>query len=320
VRSPEVYIKCVTDGRDYYVTSNGGYIKTIDQYSDMFSSILDGIVSNAFEDSTNKDNGLMNLQDAYAKVHEKINKANAKAQEKINKATRQQLKQQKTSSVDNYKLPILPKQLWSFCEAMQSKYASAKLYEKICDLAEAVNQNTVFVTKIGYYIDSETTDPYLVVSSLSGKESFKQMAGDLEQFVNKAKDDSYKVHLFKLDNELTQQELELLCKYNDYCQKKISKDEAKSLATVRYKIGDVLILKSKIRDGSKRNYRKFVVKKIIWSINSNPVNIIIVKQVSGPITNMSLSKNDCKRYHIKYEENLQVYSMMMNFVKIVDKQ
>lgn len=310
--SPETYIKYILDGRDYRVSLNNGYIKTIDQYSNMFSSIVDNMVSNAVEDRIEKANGLMNQKDAYAKVHEKISKT-----------TRQQLKQQKqkTSSVDNYKLPMLPKQLWNFCEAMQSKHASAKLYEKICDLAEAVNQNTVFVTKIGYYVDSETNDPYLLVSSLSGKESFKQMAGDLEQFVNKDKEDnSHKVYLFKLDNELTQHELELLCKYNDYCQKKISKDEAKSLVTVRYKIGDVLVLKSKIRDGSKRNYRKFVVKKIIWSINSNPVNIIIVKQVSGPITNMSLSKNDCKRYHIKYEENLQVYSMSMNFVKIVDKQ
>lgn len=305
--SPETYIKYIIDGQDYRVSLNNGYVKSIDQYSNIFSSIVDNMVSNVVEDSIEKANGLMNQKDAYAKVHEKISKA-----------TRQQLKQQKqkTSSVDNYKLPILPKQLWNFCESMQSKYASAKLYEKICDLAEAINQNTVFVTKIGYYVDSETNDPYLVVSSLSGKESFKQMVGDIEQFVNKAKDNPYEVYLFKLDNEMTQQELELLNKYNDYCQKKISKDEAKSLATVKYKIGDVLVLKSKIRDGSKRNYRKFVVKKIIWSINSNPVNIIIVKQVSGPITNMSMSKNDCKRYHIKYEENLQVYSMMMNFVKI----
>lgn len=305
--SPETYIKYILNGHEYVmIPSKNEYVKSIDQYSNMFSS-LGSIISNAVEDSISKSNGLMNSRNTYAKVHNKINKA-----------TKQQLKQQKqkTGSVDNDKMPILPKQLWNFCEAMQSKKASAKLYETICDLAEAVNQNTVFVTKIGHYVESETNDPYLVVSNLSGKESFKQMVGDLEQFVNKAKDSSHKVYLFKLDNELTQQELELLNKYNDYCQKKISKDEAKSLVTVRYKIGDVLMLKSKIRDGSKRNYRKFVVKKIIWSINSNPVNIIIVKQVSGPITNMSMSKNDCKRYHIKYEENLQVYSMMMNFTKI----
>ena len=284
-----------------------GLITTIDSYSDMFSSVP------AWRASS----GLMDLSDIQEKVQKKINKATEKQMKYYNKNN-----QKVNSVVDDKvsKMPLLPKQLWNFCEAMQSKGASARLYETIFDLAEALNQNTVFVTKIGYYVESATNDPYLVVSSLSGKESFKQMVGDLEQFVNKSKESPHTAYVFKLDNELTQKEFELLNKYNDYCQKKISKDEAKSLVTVRYKIGDVLMLKSKIRDGSKRNYKKFVVKKIIWSINSNPVNIIIVKQVSGPITNMSMSKIDCKRYHIKYEENLQVYSMMMNFVKIADKK
>lgn len=211
---------------------------------------------------------------------------------------------------------MLPKQLWDFCAAMQSKVASAKLYKKLYELAKDANKNTVFVTKIGYYVEKATSIPYLVVSDLNGKESFSAMSGDIETFVNNAKDNSYKVYLFKLDNELTPKELELLQKYNDYCQKKISKDEAKSLVSTRYKIGDILMLKSKIRNGSKKNYKKFEVKKIIWSINANPVNVLILKQISGQVTNMSMSKNDCKRYHIKYEENLQVYSMMMNFIKI----
>ena len=85
---------------------------------------------------------------------------------------------------------------------------------------------------------------------------------------------------------------------------------------VRYKVGDILMLKSKIRNGSKKNYKKFIVRKVIWSINANPVNVLVLKQTGGQVTNMSMSKNDCKRYHIKYEENLQVYSMMMNFIKI----
>ena len=300
--SPSQYITKYIDKYEYsdWKTSQ------IDLYSDMVSGIPSLRISS----------GLMDLSDIQEKVQKKINKATEKQMKYYN-----DYNQMVNSVVDDKvsKMPTLPKQLWNFCEAMQSKSASARLHETIFDLAEAVNQNTVFVTKIGYYVDSETNDPYLIVSSLSGKESFKQMVGNLEEFVNKAKDNPYKVYLFKLDNELTQPEFDLLNKYNDYCQKKISKDEAKSLVTVRYKIGDVLMLKSKIRDGSKRNYRKFVVKKIIWSINSNPVNIIIVKQVSGPVTNMSMSKNDCKRYHIKYEENLQVYSMMMNFVKIADK-
>lgn len=228
-------------------------------------------------------------------------------------------KKKNNNSKNNDKLDksmMLPKQLWDFCSAMQSKVASAKLYKKLYELAKDANKNTVFVTKIGYYVEKDTRIPYLVVSDMNGKESFSSMSGDIETFANNAKDNPYKVYLFKLDNELTPKEFELLQKYNDYCQKKISKDEAKSLVSTRYKIGDILMLKSKIRNGSKKNYKKFEVKKIIWSINANPVNVLILKQISGQVTNMSMSKNDCKRYHIKYEENLQVYSMMMNFIKI----
>ena len=103
-------------------------------------------------------------------------------------------------------------------------------------------------------------------------------------------------------------------------KKKLSKNEAKSSVKVRYKIGDHLILRGKIKDGSERIVKKFEVKKVIWSVHSNPVNILILKQYEGPNNNRSLDKNDCKKYHIKYEEGLQVYSMMLNFSKINRKK
>ena len=102
-------------------------------------------------------------------------------------------------------------------------------------------------------------------------------------------------------------------------KKKRSKNEAKSSVKTRYKIGDHVILRGKIKDGSERVVKKFEVKKVIWSIHSNPVNILILKQLEGPNNNRSLDKNDCKKYHIKYEEGLQVYSMMLNFSKIRKK-
>lgn len=102
-------------------------------------------------------------------------------------------------------------------------------------------------------------------------------------------------------------------------KKKRSKNEAKIAVKVRYKIGDHVILRGKIKDGSERIVKKFEVKKVIWSVNSNPVNILILKQIEGPNNNRSLDKNDCKKYHIKYEEGLQVYSMMLNFSKIRKK-
>ena len=80
-------------------------------------------------------------------------------------------------------------------------------------------------------------------------------------------------------------------------------------------MNQILILKSKIKDGSKKYYKKFEVKKVIWSIRNNPVNILILKQISGINNNLSLDRNDCKKYHIKYEPGLQAYSMMLNFVK-----
>lgn len=103
-------------------------------------------------------------------------------------------------------------------------------------------------------------------------------------------------------------------------KKKISKNEAKSSVKVRYKVGDHLILRGKIKDGSERLVKKFEVKKVIWSIHSNPVNILVLKQYEGPNNNRSLDRNDCKKYHIKYEPGLQVYSMMLNFSKINRKK
>ena len=97
--------------------------------------------------------------------------------------------------------------------------------------------------------------------------------------------------------------------------KKKSKANAKNALKTRYKIGDILILRGKIRDGSPELIKKFEVKKVIWSIREVPVNILILKQLEGVNNNMSLTKNDCKRYHIKYEEGLQSYSMMLNFIK-----
>ena len=221
----------------------------------------------------------------------------------------------KTNKVANINEPEisfkLPRQLNDLCSNMTNKTASNKLYSKICEFAKKSKHKGLYVTKISYCIHNEC--PCIVLTSLHGKESFE---ANVEFLLATNKKLSFELYVIELNNKFTQHEHMFLEKYNDYCQKKISRDEAKSLVKERYKIGDVLMLKSKIRDGSKKNYKKYIIKKIIWSINSNPVNIIVVKQISGPVTNMSLSKTDCKRYHIKYEENLQVYSMIMNFIKI----
>lgn len=102
-------------------------------------------------------------------------------------------------------------------------------------------------------------------------------------------------------------------------KKKQSKYEAKNSIKTNYKVGDHVILRGKIKDGSERVVKKFEVIKVIWSIKANPVNILILKQYEGPNNNRSLDRDDCKKYHIKYEPGLQVYSMMLNFSKIRKK-
>ena len=116
-------------------------------------------------------------------------------------------------------------------------------------------------------------------------------------------------------DDLTEDELKFVNTYVAKQDKKAAKDRAKSKVTERYKIGDILTLRGKIRDGSSRIVKKFEVKKVIWSIRGKEMNILILKQLSGPNNNRTLGKDDCLKYHIKYEPGLQVYSMFLGFVK-----
>lgn len=101
--------------------------------------------------------------------------------------------------------------------------------------------------------------------------------------------------------------------HNDIILKQIAKNKAKESTQNKYKIGDILVLRGRIRDGSKRLIKVFEVKKIIWSVKSQIVNVLVLKQLEGPNNNRTLTKEDCKKYHIKYEQGLQVYSMNIGF-------
>lgn len=103
--------------------------------------------------------------------------------------------------------------------------------------------------------------------------------------------------------------------HNDIILKQVAKVKAKESVSNKYKIGDILVLRGKIRDGSKRLVKVFEVKKIIWSVKSQIVNVLVLKQLEGPNNNRTLTKDDCKKYHIKYEPGLQVYSMNIGFSK-----
>jgi hypothetical protein len=101
--------------------------------------------------------------------------------------------------------------------------------------------------------------------------------------------------------------------HNDIILKQVAKVKAKESVSNKYKIGDILVLRGKIRDGSRRIVKVFEVKKIIWSVKSQIVNVLVLKQLEGPNNNRTLTKEDCKKYHIKYEPGLQVYSMNIGF-------
>lgn len=108
----------------------------------------------------------------------------------------------------------------------------------------------------------------------------------------------------------------------DYAKEPITrkqefKREQKALyKNKKWEIGATYILKSKRRDGSDNLVKEFVLKKFIWTEKLMPVNVLIMKQVSGPCNNLyTLNKFDCQRYHIKFEPGLQVWSMEHNFIK-----
>lgn len=215
---------------------------------------------------------------------------------------------------------MIPQRLVDFIDCLNDRDAAKKLHNKIRDLQKKYPENVPYITKIAYHVDEESKVARLIFTSLIGKESFEVMSGSISEFISEQRylESGAKIDVFGivLKEFLTQDEFDALEEYLRYCQKKISKDAAKSIVKVRYSLGDVIALRSKIRDGSKKVIKKFIVRQIIWSINSNPVNVLILKQIEGPLNNMSLTKADCKKYHIKYEENLQVYSMLMNFTKV----
>lgn len=215
---------------------------------------------------------------------------------------------------------MIPKKLIEFADCLADRNAAEKLLNKINDLQRNYDDTFLYTTKIVYHIDEESKVARLIFTSLVGKQSFEVFKGDISEFISKTHtlEDGKVIHVFGiiLNDFLTTLEIVRLNKYNLYCEKKLAKDAAKQAVTVRYKLGDVLLLKGKIRDGSRKLVKKFIVKKLIWSIYSKPVSVLIVQQIEGVNNNMSLTKADCKKYHIKYEENLQVYSMQTKFTKV----
>lgn len=92
------------------------------------------------------------------------------------------------------------------------------------------------------------------------------------------------------------------------------KHEAKAKVKRKFKLGQLLSLKIKSKSGSKEIIKGFKVVKFIYTINDTETNILILKQIYGPKGSMhTLNRHDCKKLHIKYEPELQVFSMFLNW-------
>lgn len=97
--------------------------------------------------------------------------------------------------------------------------------------------------------------------------------------------------------------------------KKDIKHKAKSFVKQKFIVGKEYFLKNKSLLG-KVTYNKFICKKYIYSINDTIVNMVIMKPIDNKVYNAhSLTKYDCLLYHIKYEPNLYVFSMKLNWFK-----
>ena len=93
----------------------------------------------------------------------------------------------------------------------------------------------------------------------------------------------------------------------------------KPVKTKKFKIGEHYLIHPM---NNKKLRREFVVKKTIYSIKDREVNIVIMKQISGPesTTKFTLSKEDCLKFHLKYEDGLQVCSMEMDWKLLKSKK
>lgn len=95
--------------------------------------------------------------------------------------------------------------------------------------------------------------------------------------------------------------------------------KVKPVKTKKFKIGEHYLIHPM---NNKKVRREFVVKKTIYSIKDREVNIVIMKQISGPesTTKFTLSKEDCLKFHLKYEDGLQVCSMELDWKLLKSKK
>ncbi len=72
--------------------------------------------------------------------------------------------------------------------------------------------------------------------------------------------------------------------------------------------------------GNKTLRREYVLKKTIHAILGDEVRIVVMKQISGDTyKKYTLNRSDCIKYHIKFEDGLEVFSMDMDWRISINK-
>lgn len=102
--------------------------------------------------------------------------------------------------------------------------------------------------------------------------------------------------------------------------KRESKRTAKKLNRYKYRIGDLYSLRYRTLSGDRISDDIYQIRKVIYSIGSTIVNILIMKKIQGSydsdVSRNQLSVNDCRNFHIKYEPGLLVFNMNERFYKV----
>ena len=98
---------------------------------------------------------------------------------------------------------------------------------------------------------------------------------------------------------------------------KLKRQEKKKI-NKKFVVNHIYHLRTKLNN---ENRKIFVLKKFIYTINDLPVNILILKQLSGEKNKIfTLSREECKILHIKYEDGLQVWPMDLNWIDLTAKK
>ena len=84
---------------------------------------------------------------------------------------------------------------------------------------------------------------------------------------------------------------------------------------IKWVVGNKYKLRFKGKAGVRGYEKTYILKKFIYTIKQDVVNVVIMKQIGGPQSAIfTLTKSNCVHYHIKYEPGLQVMAMDLNWI------